>query len=297
MLEFDSLSGACLVPCARSQGTTVEVLDLFFNAPVRKKFLKPPRSEFQAIETLVRRFALSAPHIALSLTHDAKLIFNLPAATSEEAYLDRRRKLLGKAFVDQAIFIEVEQAGMQLKAWLSDFSYQISQNDKQWVYVNQRMVKDKLLLHAVKQAYGERLFPGRYPVCLLYFNLPQQDVDVNVHPTKHELRFQQPRLVHDFICSHLTQALASSQGASMGSSLMDLGLPSPARTATGQGLSVHRPNHGQLTPWSCLQGTADDEQPLRHDLGSCLRLNALYALFLELKLTCFAYILPTRFFP
>ena len=207
MLRFDGAAPS-LSPCARNQGTTVEVLDLFFNAPVRKKFLKTARSEYQAIEMVVKRFALSASTITLTLKHNGKQILTLPAAMCEKTRLLRIRKLLGKLFIESAIYLDVEQAGMRLQGWVSGAAYQRSQNDKQWVYLNQRMVKDKLINHAIKQAYDDLLHPGRYAACVLYLTMPAKDVDVNVHPTKHEVRFQQPRLVHDFIMSHISQALA-----------------------------------------------------------------------------------------
>lgn len=197
-----------MTPCARNQGTTVDVRDIFFNAPVRKKFLKTEQSEFQAIEAVVKRFALSAPAIALNLTHNGKQRLNLPAAHCAQTRLQRIRKLLGKTFIEQAIYLDVEHAGMRLHGWVSNAAYQSSQSDKQWVYVNARMVKDKLLNHAVKRAYESLLYPGRYPACLLYLTLNPAEVDVNVHPTKHEVRFQQPRLVQDFITSQIQQALA-----------------------------------------------------------------------------------------
>lgn len=198
-----------LQTCARNVGTTIEVADLFFNAPVRKRFLKSEKLEFQAIETVVKRFALSAPHIAVTLKHNDKLILSLPAAHSEQAKLTRMSKILGSSFINAAVFLDVEWSGMQLRGWISGPNLQRSQNDKQWIYINQRMVKDKLLNHALKQVYDGYLHPGRFPVCLLYFSISSDEVDVNVHPTKHEVRFQQPRLVHDFFTSQLAKALNS----------------------------------------------------------------------------------------
>ncbi|WED42461.1 DNA mismatch repair endonuclease MutL [Legionella cardiaca] len=200
-----------LEPCARSEGTTVEVRDVFFNAPVRKKFLKSERSEFQAIEMVVKRFALSAPEITINLNHNEKKILSLPAAQCDKTRLARIRKILGKTFVEHACYLDVEHANMRLCGWLAKGDYQRSQNDKQWIYINKRMVKDKLLHHAIKQAYENFLHPGRYPSCLLYLTIAPEEVDVNVHPTKHEVRFQQPRLVHDFISSQLHQMLHAAQ--------------------------------------------------------------------------------------
>lgn len=196
-----------LAPCARAVGTTIDVVDLFFNAPVRKRFLKNEKLEFQAIEAVVKRFALSAPTIALVLKHNGKQIFSLPPALNEQTKLTRMAKIFGNAFMTDARFIDVDVGGMQLYGWLSGPDYQRSQNDRQWVYINQRMVKDKLINHALKQAYDGLLHPGRFPACLLYFTIDNAQVDVNVHPTKHEVRFQQSRLVHDFFTSQLAKVL------------------------------------------------------------------------------------------
>ncbi len=196
-----------LAACARSEGTTIEVRDIFYNAPVRKKFLKTERGEFQAIEATVKRFALSVPTVALSLYHNEKLCLDLPATHCKKTRFMRVRKLFGKAFVEHAIEIDVEHSGLALRGWIANAAFQRSQNDKQWVYVNDRMVKDKLLHHAIKQAYEKVLYPGRYPACVLYLTINPEEVDVNVHPTKHELRFQQPRFIHDFISSQLQLAL------------------------------------------------------------------------------------------
>ncbi|KTC64518.1 DNA mismatch repair protein MutL (plasmid) [Legionella adelaidensis] len=200
-----------IIPAARAKGTTVEVRDLFFNIPVRKRFLKSEQIEFQAIETIVKRFALSSPQIAISLKHNDKEIFNLSSGHSLTAEQNRIKKILGKSFFEQAGFLEVERAGIHLRGWMSGESYQRSQNDKQWVYINQRMVKDKLIQHAIKRAYEGVLYPGKHPSCLLFITISPTEVDVNVHPTKHEVRFQDPRLVHDFISSQLIAALHSQK--------------------------------------------------------------------------------------
>ncbi|WP_025386539.1 DNA mismatch repair endonuclease MutL [Legionella oakridgensis] len=197
-----------LSPCARQQGTTVDVQDLFYNAPVRRKFLKSEHIEYQAIDSVVRRFAMSVPAMSLTLSHNGKPMLVLPSAFCQRTEQLRIRKLLGKAFMEQAIFLDAAHADMHLYGWIGSPSYQRSQNDKQWVYINRRMVKDKLINHAIKQAYDGLLHPGRYPVCLLYLSVVPQEVDVNVHPTKHEVRFRQPRWVHDLVVSTLTQGLS-----------------------------------------------------------------------------------------
>ncbi|MBA2650218.1 MAG: DNA mismatch repair endonuclease MutL [Legionella sp.] len=206
---------AQLSPCARTQGTTLEVTDIFYNAPVRKKFLKSEKLEFQAIESVVKRFAFSAPQIALTLKHNEKLILTLPAAHSPQLLKKRMSKLLGLSFVKNSVFLDVEHELLHLYGWISDHNFQRSHNDKLWVYINQRMVKDKLINHALRQVYDGILYPGRFPACLLYLNLPTDEVDVNVHPTKHEVRFVQPKLIHDFFTTQLKSALNVTSSASL----------------------------------------------------------------------------------
>ncbi|WP_419419308.1 DNA mismatch repair endonuclease MutL [Legionella sp. D16C41] len=199
----------------RAKGTTVDICDLFYNAPVRKKFLKTEQTEFQAIDTLVRRFALSAPQVALKLNHNGKPTLSLPAATEDASKQARISRLLGKQFIEHSHYIDVEHNGLKFCGWVSDSHYQRSQNDKMWFYINGRMVKDKLITHAIKQVYEAILHPGRHPACVLYLVIDPQEIDVNVHPTKHEVRFQQPRLIHDFITSQLRQTLNLSQAVSI----------------------------------------------------------------------------------
>ncbi len=246
-----------LLPCARSVGTTIDVRDIFFNAPVRKNFLKTERSEYLAIESVVKRFALSAPEVAITLSHNDKQTLMLPAALCEQTKLLRIQKLLGKTFVDHAIYLDVERAGMRLQGWVSGPGYQRSQHDKQWVYLNRRMVKDKLINHALKQAYEGQLHPGRYPACVLYLTIAADQVDVNVHPTKHEVRFQQPRLVHDLITSQLTNALAVNHEA--------------IAPFIGEGASMRSYPQETRTHW-------DVREPLPKSSGSWLILNASYAI-------------------
>lgn len=219
-----------LTPCARAVGTTLEVADIFFNAPVRKRFLKSEKLEFQAIETVIKRFALSAPHCAITVKHNSKLVLSLPAAINEQAKLSRMSKLFGSAFMQDAIVLDVAVGSMRLYGWISGPNFQRSQNDRLWVYINQRMVKDKLINHALKQAYNDLLHPGRFPACLLYFGIDTKEVDVNVHPTKHEVRFTQARLVHDFFTTHITKALNSSQAA-----VVEVSTPKPSSVA------IHEP--------------------------------------------------------
>lgn len=241
-----------LEPCARTVGTTVEVADIFYNAPVRKRFLKSEKLEFQAIETVIKRFALSAPAIAITLKHNGKLILSLPAVVNEQTKQTRIKKIFGSAFIEDAVLLDVEVGSMRLHGWASGINYQRSQNDRLWVYINQRMVKDKLLNHAIKQAYDGMLHPGRFPACLLYFTINTKEVDVNVHPTKHEVRFTQPRLVHDFFSSHLTKALGTkeiSDSRPIENAMQQVCEPSIALKSPSQAMPFDR---GGDVPWVFL---------------------------------------------
>ncbi|WP_133130940.1 DNA mismatch repair endonuclease MutL [Legionella yabuuchiae] len=242
-------AGPILSPTARTPGTTVDVQDLFYNAPVRKKFLKTEKTEFQVIEALVRRFAMCRSDLAISLMHNGRQILALPAARCEKTKLLRIKKLLGKSFLEEAVYIEVKRSGMELSGWLGGKSYHRSQNDKQWIYVNHRMVKDKLLNHAIKQSYEPYLPPGRFSGCLLYLGIAPQEVDVNVHPTKHEVRFQQPRLVHDLIVSQIDEALGGQQQSS--------NPKFPLMPKLKQPLSIREPNFSQRLHMNEQQHYAD----------------------------------------
>lgn len=205
-LQWDE-TGVKISPYARNVGTTVEIRDLFFNAPVRKKFLKSEILEFFAIETVVKRFALSEPSIALKLIHNGKQRLNLPSALCETSKRARLQKLFGKSFIDQALILDVKRDNMTLSGWVSHPEFARSQQDKQWIYINRRMVKDKLMMHAIKVAYEPLIHQGRHPLYLLYFNASPNHVDVNVHPTKHEVRFSHPRAVHDFIYASIAEVI------------------------------------------------------------------------------------------
>jgi DNA mismatch repair protein MutL len=208
-LHFEE--GAVVVrPCARTPGTTIDIRDLFYNAPVRKKFLKTEALEYAAIESVVKRFAFSEPSVGLVLTHNGKKRLVLPPAPCDHTQRLRLRKLLGKTFLDHAMVVDEVREGMALKGWVSGAGYGRSQQDKQWIYLNRRMVKDKLMLHAIKQAYEPILFSGRYPACLLYLTMHTDEVDVNVHPTKHEVRFHDPRAVHDLIRSSIGRLIGDA---------------------------------------------------------------------------------------
>lgn len=199
-----------IVPAAREQGTTVEVRDLFHHIPVRKTFLKSEAIEYLNIEAVVKRFALAEPTIALKLIHHDQVKLYLPSATCDLTRQVRLKKLFGKTFFEHATKVDASSQGLTLTGWVGHPQWARSQSDRQWIYMNKRMVKDRVLNHAVKMAYETKIHPGKYPLYVLYFTISPSDVDVNVHPTKHEVRFTAPRLVHDFVYSAVLQALSQT---------------------------------------------------------------------------------------
>lgn len=199
---------AQIQPAAHPVGTTVEVRDLFFNTPARRKFLRTEKTEFGHLEEVIKRLALSRFDVAFSLKHNQKIIHNLRPADSQAAREKRVASVCGPAFMQQALHIEMEAPGLRLWGWVGLPTFSRSQMDLQYFFVNGRVVKDKLVGHAVRQAYRDVLFHGRHPAFVLYLEVDAANVDVNVHPTKNEVRFRDGRLVHDFIFRSLHKTLA-----------------------------------------------------------------------------------------
>ena len=199
---------AQLQPAAHPIGTTVEVRDLFFNTPARRKFLRTDKTEFSHLEEIVKRLALSRFDVAFSLKHNQKVIHSLRPADTQAAQEKRVASVCGPAFMQQALHIEMEAPGLRLWGWVGLPTFSRSQMDLQYFFVNGRVVRDKLVGHAVRQAYRDVMYHGRHPAFVLYLELDPTSVDVNVHPTKNEVRFRDGRLVHDFIFRSLHKALA-----------------------------------------------------------------------------------------
>lgn len=196
-------------PDPHPKGTTVEVKDLFYNTPARRKFLKTERTEFIHIENLLKKMALSRFDIGFSLLHNRKEIFSFKAANQSLEQEKRIASICGSAFIENSIRVEYEASGLSLTGWVGLPTFSRSQSDMQFFYVNNRLVKDKLVTHAVKQAYQDVLYHGRHPVYVLYLTLDPALVDVNAHPAKLEVRFREGRLVHDFLFSALHRCLAN----------------------------------------------------------------------------------------
>jgi len=194
-------------PCAHPVGTTVEMRDLFFNTPARRKFLRTEKTEFNHLEEVVKRMALSRYDVSFQLRHNQKVIHSLRTCNSEFDQEKRVASLLSADFMKQAVRIEMEAAGLKLWGWVGLPTFSRSQADMQYFFVNGRIVRDKLVAHAIRQAYQDVLYHGRHSAFVLYLEVDPALVDVNVHPTKHEVRFRDGRLVHDFLFRTLHKAL------------------------------------------------------------------------------------------
>lgn len=203
-IEVDGGLEVAFKPAAHPPGTTVEITDLFFNTPARRKFLKAERTEQSHIDRVIRSISLARFDVSLSLdqgTGRGKLL--LPAGAPER----RLARVLSEEFVARSIVIDEQAPDLRLRGWVGLPTHSRSQTDQQYFFVNGRIVRDKLVAHAIRQAYRDVLFGGRHPVFVLYLDLPPTAVDVNVHPTKHEVRFRDGRDVHDFIFGKLNRAL------------------------------------------------------------------------------------------
>ncbi|WP_180007347.1 MULTISPECIES: DNA mismatch repair endonuclease MutL [unclassified Acinetobacter] len=207
---FDSQE---IQPVAATQGTTIRVQDLFFNVPARRKFLKKPGTEFGHIEEIVRRLALTHFDIRFVLEHNNSIKLNLPIADSGALRFQRVQQLLGRQFTENAYWIDADSVNMRLSGWLGHPSDARAQADMQYVYVNGRIVKDKTVSHALRMAYDGILHGHQHAAYLLFMEVDPENIDVNVHPTKHEIRFLNQREVHEFVRHFAKSTLAQFQTA------------------------------------------------------------------------------------
>ncbi len=197
-----------ITPAPHPRGTTVEVRDLFFNTPARRKFLRTENTEYKRIDEVLRKLALSHFTIDFSLRNNGKAVHSFRSANNQLEQERRVAAICGSAFMENALYVDVEVAGMRLWGWVGLPTFSRSQADLQHFFVNGRSIRDKLVTHAVRQAYQDVMYHGRHPAFVLYLELDPCDVDVNVHPTKHEVRFRDSRTVHDFLFRSLYRAVA-----------------------------------------------------------------------------------------
>lgn len=208
-----------VTPRAHAPGTTVEVRELFYNVPARRKFLRAERTELGHIEEWLRSLALARPDVELRVSHNGKASRRYKPG---DLYSDARlAETLGEDFANQAVRVDHSGAGLRLHGWIAQPHYSRASADQQYLYVNGRSVRDRSVAHAVKMAYGDVLYHGRQPAYVLFLELDPTRVDVNVHPAKHEVRFRDSRLVHDFVYRTLKDALADTRA---GMSAQDIGV-------------------------------------------------------------------------
>jgi len=200
-------------PAPHPPGTSVEVRDLFFNVPARRKFLRSPATEFQHLERTLVRLALSRPTVAFLLTHNGRKSFAVEAASSREGEERRLAGLLGAEFVASSLYVEHAALGLSLRGWVGLPTYTRAQPDEQYLIVNGRAVRDRFLGNAVRQGYRDVLFHGRHPAYVLYLDLDPARVDANAHPQKLEVRFRDARTVHDFVRRTVETVLAGTRPA------------------------------------------------------------------------------------
>ena len=210
-IDSDGATVSAAAPAAHPPGTTIEVHDLFFNTPARRKFLRSEKTEFGHVEEMVRRIALSRFDVEFNLRHNERAVCRLRGGRQISDSEQRVAELCGAEFLASAFRIEHAAAGLRLHGWIAAPTFSRSQPDRQYFFVNGRMVRDKLAGHAVRQAYHDVLYHGRHPAFVLYFELDPARVDVNAHPAKSEVRFRDSRLVHDFLFHTVHEALASAR--------------------------------------------------------------------------------------
>ncbi len=197
-------------PAPHPPGTTVEVRDLFYNTPARRKFLRTERTEFSHIDNVVKNLALASFDVEFSVRHNGRELYRLPAAYDRAQQEQRIAELCGSEFVESATYVEREIEGLALRAWLAAPTFSRAQADMQFTFVNGRFVRDRLLRHAVRQGYRDVLYQARQPAFVLFVDIDPARVDVNAHPAKFEVRFRDSRLVYDFVFRTVQAALAET---------------------------------------------------------------------------------------
>ncbi len=245
-------------PAAAAAGTTVDVHDLYFNTPARRKFLRSPATEFAHSEETFRRIALSRPDVRFTLTHNGRALSHLHPASAEE----RIHAVLGEAFREAAIPVQVEAGSFRLRGLVARPTYSRGARDAQYLFVNGRYVRDKLLAHAVRQAYHDVLHHERHPAYVLFLDLDPALVDANVHPTKIEVRFRDSRGIHQFVFHALERALAGTRAGTSPAQESGTAMASPRADAaafrqSGMDLSAAEPAAFYATLFGAGQATLE----------------------------------------
>ncbi|WP_407059617.1 DNA mismatch repair endonuclease MutL [Novilysobacter defluvii] len=243
-IEVDGGRVAPPVPRPHPRGTTVEVRDLFYNVPARRKFLRAERTEFGHIEEWLRQLALARPQVELRVTHNGKPSRRWKGEADLLSDV-RLHETLGPEFARHAMRVDHEGAGLRLHGWIARPAYNRASADQQYLYCNSRAIRDRSVAHAVKLAYSDVMYHGRQPAYVLFLELDPRRVDVNVHPAKHEVRFRDSRLVHDFVYRTLQSALAETRAGADGQA-GQAGGPHVAHPAAAPGWQPQSQSHLSL---------------------------------------------------
>ncbi|MGA9573640.1 MAG: DNA mismatch repair endonuclease MutL, partial [Lysobacterales bacterium] len=198
------------VPAAGEAGTQVELRDLFYNVPARRKFMRTDQTEFTHVDELLKRFALARPDVGFQLQHNNRMVRQFPPVRTDAEMQARLEAVNGPEFIKHALVVDEQRGPFGLRGWVAEPRYNRAQADRQFFFVNGRVIRDRLVAHAIRQSFRDVLFHGRHPAFVLFLELPFGAVDVNVHPQKHEVRFRDSRSVHDFIYSTLNRSLADA---------------------------------------------------------------------------------------
>ncbi len=223
-LTFSADQTPVLEPCARPGGTTVEVRNLFFNTPARRKFLRTETTEYLHSISLVKAMALCHFDCAFRMQHNQRSVLNLTIASNN--YSKRISEICGRQFLENSQAFDFSREAMRLWGWLGDAEIARSQTDKQYLYINGRYIRDKHINHAIRLAFQDLLYPGRHPSYVIFLELDPAQMDVNVHPGKQEVRFQRTRDVHDFVYSCLNQVLSPNSSSLVDVPMNDISLSS-----------------------------------------------------------------------
>jgi len=279
-----------VVPAAHPSGTTVEVRDLFFNTPARRRFLRSERTEFAHVRATIESIALSRGSVAVRVQHNERVVLDLPAAGSLAELADRIGKVCGEEFIRNAIRVERDAAGLALRGWIVRPTHARAQADLQHIFLNGRAIRDRLLAGAVRAAYRDVLYRDRWPAYVLYLDMDPAWVDVNAHPAKHEVRFRDPGTVREFVRRAVEEALAgqtpdagSAPGVAEGFPARDSGpatapldLRSPAE---GGGVAGGPQRVQEAGPGYAATGGAPGPETVQPDLGFAVaQLHGIYIL-------------------
>ncbi len=260
-------------PAAHTKGTSVEINDIFYNTPARRKFLRTEKTEYSHSELVVRRLALSNFHISITLRHNQKTIYSLPAAQNIDDKVSRLEKLIGKGFIEHAIYVERAIEDMKLYGWVAAPTFSRGQADLQYQYVNDRHIRDKTVSHAVKLAFQDVLYHGRHPAYVLFLEVDPSSVDVNAHPAKHEVRFHDTRAIHNFVRQTIKQAVSEIRPSSIDTK--DLNKLSANTTPENLTVQSYIPTHtaspGARRQFEALYSSAIAEPEINYQSASALR--------------------------